>query len=176
MQHIAQKKGFAIMFAVLIASLLATLGVALAGLALKELALSSSGRESQFSFYAADSGIECARFWDISDIFSSSTRPLSENISCADFTDTPNSITVTKIFSSASNADSATSTFQVNLDSGKCAIVSVVKNGLASGLICDVRTSIQSWGYNVCPGTVSPLRVERAIRVKYTDCATNSCN
>ncbi len=60
----ATNRGFVLLLAVLVSGILLALGVALYNIASKELILSSSGRDSQFAFYAADSGIECALYWD----------------------------------------------------------------------------------------------------------------
>ena len=56
--------GFTLLFAVLISSLLLTIGIAIFNITFKEVILASQARESQFSFYAADSGLECALLWD----------------------------------------------------------------------------------------------------------------
>ena len=58
------QKGFALLFAVLMSSLLLTVGLSIFSIALKELSISTSGRQSQYAFYAADSGRECALYWD----------------------------------------------------------------------------------------------------------------
>lgn len=65
MQNINRQKGFTLTFAILVGALLLSIGISMANLALKELALSSIGKESRSAFYAADSGIECAIFWDV---------------------------------------------------------------------------------------------------------------
>ena len=57
--------GFVLSFAVLVAGILLSIGLAIFTITLKELILSGSGRESQFAFYAADTGGECALYWDI---------------------------------------------------------------------------------------------------------------
>ncbi|MBI2618266.1 hypothetical protein HYW58_02325, partial [Candidatus Kaiserbacteria bacterium] len=56
--------GFTLLIAVLVAGVLLAIGLAIFNIAIKELLLSSSGRDSQFAFYAADSGTECALFWE----------------------------------------------------------------------------------------------------------------
>jgi hypothetical protein len=56
--------GFAILFAVLTASLLMSIGISIFGISIKELSLSTSSRDSQIAFYAADSARECALYWD----------------------------------------------------------------------------------------------------------------
>ncbi len=46
------------------ASLLLTIGLSIFRIALKELAISTATRQSIHAFYAADSGRECALYWD----------------------------------------------------------------------------------------------------------------
>jgi hypothetical protein len=53
------------LFAVLTASLLLTIGISIFNISLKELTISTNTRESQIAFFAADSARECALYWDI---------------------------------------------------------------------------------------------------------------
>lgn len=130
----------------LVGSLLFSAGMAIANIALRELALSSAGRESQFAFYAADTGAECALYWDRQkDIFDDGAPP---TFRCAgrDITSSPDG---TKTF------------FTVNLSddvNAPCALVEVDKT---------VGTKIESRGRNDCGTGDNPARVERAIRVRY---------
>ncbi len=59
-------RGFTLFYAVLVTSLLLALGLAVFNITLKELRLSSDARESQNSFYAADTALECVLYWDLS--------------------------------------------------------------------------------------------------------------
>src|SRR5229473_174899 len=59
------QKGFTLLLAALISSIVLSLGAAIFSIAQKELALSSVGRNSQFAFYAADTAAECALYWDV---------------------------------------------------------------------------------------------------------------
>lgn len=59
------KRGFTILLAALVASLVLALGISIFTIAQKQLILSSLGRGSQFAFYAADSGAECALYGDL---------------------------------------------------------------------------------------------------------------
>jgi hypothetical protein len=59
------KQGFALLFSVLISSLMLTIGLSIFGIALKELAISTAARQSVHAFFAADSGRECLIYWDI---------------------------------------------------------------------------------------------------------------
>lgn len=66
-QQTQKNKGFVILFAVLISSLILLISSGVFRAVQKELVLSSYARESQLAFYSADSALECAIFWDISD-------------------------------------------------------------------------------------------------------------
>ena len=57
-------KGFALLFSVLVSSLLLTIGLSILNVSLKELAISTASRQSVFAFYAADSGLEYALYGD----------------------------------------------------------------------------------------------------------------
>lgn len=57
-------KGFALLFSVLVSSLLLTIGLSIFSIVLKEFSISTATRQSIHAFYAADSGIECIMYWD----------------------------------------------------------------------------------------------------------------
>jgi len=61
----SKKRGFTLLFAVLVSVLVLAIGASMVSIALKQIILSGSGRESQFAFYAANTGIECALYWDL---------------------------------------------------------------------------------------------------------------
>ncbi len=149
-------RGFTLLFAVLIGSLLFTVGVAIANLAVKELALSAAGMASEEAFYAADTGTECALYWDlrVTGVFPKSAfdaKNAKSSIKC-------NSANVDLSHDSVED-DAATTTFSIMLGSG-CAEVTVGKT--RSG-----RTIIESRGRNDCGTNDNPGRVERALRVRY---------
>ncbi len=58
------EKGFVILVAVVVSTLLVSIGVFISTTALKELQLAASTKNSLQAFYAADSAIECALFHD----------------------------------------------------------------------------------------------------------------
>ncbi len=66
-------KGFTLFVALIVTSLLLAIAFSLSDIVLKQLVFSQSARESQIAFYAADSGAECALYWDRKDEFGSST-------------------------------------------------------------------------------------------------------
>ena len=55
--------GFAVLFAVLLASFLITLGISIFSISLKEIQIATSARDSQIAYYVADSARECALYW-----------------------------------------------------------------------------------------------------------------
>lgn len=61
----AKEKGFTILLAALIASLVLALGISVFTIAQKQVILASISRSSQYAFYAADTAAECALYWDM---------------------------------------------------------------------------------------------------------------
>lgn len=59
------QKGFTLLFAVILSVLVLAVGASIISISLKQIILSGSARESQFAFYAANTGIECAFYWDL---------------------------------------------------------------------------------------------------------------
>src|ERR1035441_7931257 len=56
--------GYTLLFAMIVASVVLAIGVSILTVSRKEFVLSSSATHSTNSFYAADSGIGCAEYWD----------------------------------------------------------------------------------------------------------------
>jgi len=57
-------RGFTLLLAALVSSIVLAVGAAIFGIAQKQVLLSAIGRDSQFAFYAADTAAECALYWD----------------------------------------------------------------------------------------------------------------
>lgn len=153
------------------ASILVSIGAAIFDIVSKQVVLSSAGRESQLAFYAADSGVECALFWDRQGAFSSTSaqfwndgQPIAGSVPCGGATPNANN-TFTGTPDSAGNPVlSATVSFSFNGDNAKpCATVTVTKTYNADAT---VDTTIDSRGHDTCVLS-NPLRLERGIHVKY---------
>ncbi len=166
------------LYAVLVSSVLLSIGLSIFNLTVKELTLSASGRESQFAFYSADTGAECALYWDFKgvNIFATSTdnrTPSPSNPDCVDSIGQPvQTISITNYvtypgYPIARTSDTAVTQFTINIPSLSpqyCAIVTVIKDS-TSGV---TSTQIDSRGYNEpCSDTTDPNRVERALKVTY---------
>lgn len=64
LKRINNKKGFALLFSVLVSGLLLTIGLSILNISLKELSISTATRQSIYAFYAADSGREYVKYRD----------------------------------------------------------------------------------------------------------------
>lgn len=58
------KRGFVLLFAILISSVILAVGMGAFNISIRELKLSSAGRDSQVAFYWADTGSECVFYWE----------------------------------------------------------------------------------------------------------------
>lgn len=165
-----KNKGMTLFIAVVIMSILLFISFAVANIAIKGSLFATSGRDSEYAFYAADAGIECAIYWDSrfdpSKFATSTTGGAGSPINCngANITNgsaIPGTTTAVLIGGTLANP---VSTFYFDMNQGSnpvpyCAIVTVTKNA-------DGSTYIKSRGYNTC--TISnPRRVERGVEVTY---------
>lgn len=144
--HSQTQKGFAILFTVLVISILLAISLSISNIALKELLLSSATRDSHSAFYAADTALECALYADtkknaLSIVNGSIVLDPALRPSCAEV----DSTTPTKI------------TFKNPSGSPYCYRFTIEKTTL---------TKIEARGYNTCD-EFNLRRVERGIRISY---------
>jgi len=144
--------GFTLLLAALIASIVVALGISIFRLAQKEITLSSIGRDSQFAFYAADSGSECALYWDLRHAWFGSTVPAT-SATCDG--ETLNA-------SGRSAVLPYTVSFQYE-PNDLCTQVSVTKSSMHP------RTLIHADGYSVRCDTIttSPRALQRSVEIRY---------
>jgi hypothetical protein len=163
MYDIQKNRGYTLLFAVLTSSLVLAMGISILTISRKEILLSSAAQESHYAYYAADSGLECVKFWDQNIGFATSSESavlIYDDIRCGGV---PIIIdeTETKVAS-----DEAVTAFTVDSlkGGGYCAIISITKsyNSNRQAVIIDSR------GYNTCD-PADPRRVERAIRLEETE-------
>lgn len=151
-------KGIAIYVAVTITAALILVSFSVISLALKQIVISSTARDSQSAFYAADSGVECALFWDLKNtggsLFATSTG--NQTISCNNI-----SSTVTKSVNLSTGVGTSTFSYSFTPDP-YCVTVWVTKSYNGN----TIKTNIEARGYNSC-STTNERRVERAIRANY---------
>ena len=156
------ERGFTILLAALVASLILSLGVSIFSIARKSITLSTLGRDSQYAFYAADTAAECALYWDDASRDAFSTSSPADSIRCDD-PDPPNPVTVTNNLPTWPNT-----TFTIGVAmplelNNRCAIVTVTKRDIAP------YTTIHADGYNVpCADRASnPRTLQRSVELNY---------
>ena len=138
-----KKRGVTLLLAIFISTLALSIGLGIFAIIFGELGISGTSKESLEALFAADSGVECALFWDIKQqAFSTST---SNSISCAG--------------SAFSVGGSSLSVFDLNFSNNSCAHVRLQKTGS--------ETIITSLGENVACGLTGPRTVQRGLEVKY---------
>lgn len=145
--------GFALLIAVIFMSVMLAIGLALGSISYKQQVLASDAIRSQYAFYAADAGLECALFADQQMspslfAFPSSAPPSAPTMTCDGSTPVSSSII------SYTPSTQWVVTERLSLDSAtshpRCADVTVYKPASSSG-----TTYIFSQGYDVPCSTVS---------------------
>ncbi len=161
-----RKRGFTLLLAALVAAIVLALGSSIFSIARKQVTLSSLGRDSQFAFYAADTIIECALYYDVRfQTFPTSTA------AAASGTITCDGVVMTWTRTSAT-ANSAVTTFTDTIFSldengsaqaGNCASVTVYKNATAP------YTVLHADGYSTPCATIqtSARALQRSIEIQY---------
>lgn len=152
--------GFTLLLAALVSSIVLALGAAIYQLAVKELILSSLGRDSQLAFYAADTGAECALYWDIRYDYFATSAPatvVSPNPRCAG-----ESFTTT----GRSSSYPYTMSFQIE-PAGYCTDITVTKE--IDGGTGNLTTIIHADGYSAsCTNyTTSARSLQRSVELHY---------
>src|SRR3989344_457522 len=150
------KRGFTLLIAVLVSGVLLGLGFAIFNIVSKEVILSSAGKESQFAFYSADTGVECALYWDLKqEAFVRWSQV--DTISCGG----TNLNFDVRSYDAVSHTFTSQFSFFLNGGtSGQCATVVVYKTDSPT------TTRIDSLGYNTCDSS-NPRRLERGVRATY---------
>ncbi len=168
-------KGFTLFISLTITATLLLVAAGIVTVALRQSFLTGSSRESQYAFYAADSGIECAVYWDVKNGtgFSafSPLSPDSTTINCnADTANTTEKLKTNPekiiggMVGGAATFGGLTSVqpsvFRITFyPKPYCADVTVTKNP-------DGTTKIVSNGFNTCD-SANPRRTQRSVEVNY---------
>jgi hypothetical protein len=183
--RLKKNAGYTMLFAVLVSTVLLSIGIFILNVSKKEVLLSAIGRESAIAFYAADGGVECAHYWNVQ-----ANSPLgfdsvgvqgTASISCGGTAPvvTPISSTLSpSLLRSEIRMDiNVPPGNSLSIYPGFCAKVSVIKDYIytAAGPVTVtnpsgtpesysvIKTTIESRGYNTCV-TGDPRRVERGLK------------
>lgn len=152
-QNNNMKGGYAILFAVVIVSVISIIALGLSNTTYKQLVLSSLANDSQISFFQSDTSTECALYAD-------NVVDMSANLpsawSCGkDISGKDMSFVVSGI------PEDYSTTSDLSGQGIPCFDFQVVKGGDTT-----FTTTIYARGYNSC-NKISPKTVEREIKVTY---------
>ncbi len=187
-KNIKKNKGFVILFATVVSSIILLITTNMYNLSKKQVILSSYARESQRAFYVANSALECAFFYDISKFILKTSFPMDvdsnfeTSINCGG-----KKVTVRRLKNNTGTDKDYTNSFVFrypnleNVDSYDtgCAYVLVEKKvGDTVDGISTINTRITSVGFNTCkynentkyvdiPDFDDPTLLERRISSKY---------
>jgi hypothetical protein len=172
----SKQSGYTLLFAVLVSSLVLGVAVFISNTARKQYILSSTALDSMYSFYAADSGIECVAesgvpgtttpkviTCDNQLVIPTYSIPTNPSIAIGD--------NVASIYQSSNN-------ISFLFKDSSCAVITIYSylNSFDTPTASSTtHTIIVSRGYNLCktvgttytPDTDSPRTVERALRLDY---------
>lgn len=149
-----QPRGFTLLIAVVLSSVLVSIGLSLLDTSYKQVILASTATQSQYAFYNADTALECALYWDQKQNAFDYTSPLpSSSISC-------NGLQVTNYAIATPEAGTKEIAFDVACaGGGSLGTVTVHKT-------TEGDTSLFASGYNTCANS-DPRRVERGLKAVY---------
>ena len=172
-----KNQGVVLLYAVLMVSIVLTVSLSLLNITFKQIILSATNRDSKIAYYAADSALQCAFYWDLyakdpsgskicpfgyfdlaTGNFISQTDPIKQKVTC--FNQPEKTLTVEV------NGSLIISTFDIDIPfdvtSKGYAKVEVTKGKNPDGTAMD---QIVINGYNTSDSN-SPRRVERTLVAK----------
>ncbi|MEK9181510.1 MAG: malectin [Patescibacteria group bacterium] len=156
---IKNKKGFVILFAVTLSSLILAIALGVSNITLKEMKFSTSAKDTNEAFFAADTGIECALMND-KPVSKFSVAGPATALTCAAGIPTYSAGTNTGLYTFLVTGLSNNGT--------SCAKVSVFKDAAIDPPF--IVTTLTSKGYNIgdpsCNSS-NPNRIEREIKASY---------
>jgi type II secretory pathway pseudopilin PulG len=180
------QKGFTLLFSTLVASLVLMIALAIANISLQQFSLSSAARESQLAFYLADTGIDCAQYYDRKSP-GGFQFPTNEDtngypdtypdntLNCGQYTNqqgqTFNLTSAAPVITPRGEFGTTTSIYRINssLNNETCNPdrpsfeIEVNKRKVNTDVY---NTEIRARGYNTCDVN-NPRRVERGLLIRY---------
>lgn len=181
--HNNKKSGMTLFIAIVVMGILLLISFAVVNIAIKSTQFAQIGKDSQMAFYAAETGLECALYWDqkyvnefmgifpvYGEAFSTSTTPADRAIYCSGSgvqgvgQALYGTTTIGRIGTGGNSNPTSVFSFLMTPGevSGPCAVVTVNKRYQGSVYVTDIK----SRGYNSCD-TNNPRRVERGVEVTY---------
>lgn len=168
------KKGAVLLIAILMASVMLTVGLGVYHRTYKEIYLATFWKQVMFAFSAADTGFECALYRDLHPpaapagavyfaTSSSSVFPVPHSFSCGGgmITISPLDIKTDEISSVTYKYATTTASFSSMFNTFSVDVVKITNITVGT-----TTTKIISRGYNTSD-TTNPRRVERGLKIEY---------
>lgn len=164
--------GFVLLFAVVLSAIIFAITLGMTDIALKQVAFTTSAKNTNEAFFAADTGAECALFWDLvgGQTLFGQANPFGQTT--GEFTTMCAAMAVDLNNGESSDQEDPPGgwTFVINslgTSQQACAIVNLKKVLNSNGVIL---STIISKGYNIgdenCESN-DPNRVERVLELRY---------
>ncbi len=156
MMYTTPQRGFTLLIAIVLSSVMLSLALALMDVTYKQVLLASTAKQSQFAFYSADSALECILYYDQRyDAFGTNPNGIS-SVSCNGRT----------INFTSTGSSPKTTTFVI-----PCAPPAVVSTEYArveiyKGYPTGQPSRLYATGYSSCDAS-DGRRIERGVRVLY---------
>lgn len=152
-------KGFTLLIAVVLASIAVSVTLALTNFGYKSLILSSSAKDSQYAFYAADAALECALFHDSGNAPVEGIFVYNTSASAQPFTCPPSNASIS-VTGSYASGEKKYSTAWFAIHDNRCARFTVYKTANSARVYAE--------GTNVtCADVSNPRAIVRAIKATY---------
>lgn len=154
MMSTTSPRGFTLLIAVVLSSVIVSISLALIDIAFKQVLLAAAAAQSTAAFYNADSALECALYWDQKVNAFDYNDPLSSTgISCANIPISDYAVTI------PSTGVKRTIMTLPCVTSGSTGNITIEKTETG-------RTTVFANGYNTCDVS-DPRRAERGLKATY---------
>ena len=153
------------MFAILLATVILTIGIAVLDISVRQVKFAGSGRDSSLAFYSADAALECALYQDMisGDFKDDHIGTNGSTMKC------DNLAISNRVVNCSDPVQNKTCTWsiEINFSGDTCAQVLITKDFDVSGII--TSTTVRASGYNTtCPSSgPSSKRLERGLQASY---------
>ncbi len=162
MIHTSKQSGFAMLYTVLLVSLILTIAISISNLTLKQSVLSNLAKDSGIAFYQADAAVECGMYQDIA----LGHFPLDATVNTGAQTDVPEKFTCgpTMLYLDQSTLSQNYFEYTVGTNTTNTPCVSIIFDKTRANAVPEY-SKVTGTGYSVC--TNSPRQVQRSLEVKY---------
>ncbi|KND50367.1 MAG: hypothetical protein AB202_01785 [Parcubacteria bacterium C7867-007] len=156
MIHTPSPRGFTLLIAIILSTVVLTVGLSLLDVAYKQVILASTAKQSQAAFYNADSALECALYYDQKfNAFAAGSGFPAASVTCS-------STPVTNYTTDVSDPTKRITIFTLPCaEGGVYATTTIYK--YPSG-----ATALYANGFNTC-NVNDPARIERGLKATYGD-------